>query len=100
MRLTDLVTPLKPLEAIAMGKPYIASDVGGHKELITYHKDGILFKAGDLNSLSTQLQSVYQQSDFTAMLERAKKMKEGHNWAAPYQPIYLSLPEKTNSCHY
>jgi glycosyltransferase involved in cell wall biosynthesis len=34
MRLTELVTPLKPLEAMAMGKALIASDVGGHKELI------------------------------------------------------------------
>jgi glycogen(starch) synthase len=35
MRLTDLVTPLKPLEAMAQGKLVLASDVGGHRELIT-----------------------------------------------------------------
>ena len=31
MRLTDLVTPLKPLEAMAQGKLVLASDVGGHR---------------------------------------------------------------------
>jgi glycosyltransferase involved in cell wall biosynthesis len=34
MRLTELVTPLKPLEAMAQGRLFVASDVGGHKELI------------------------------------------------------------------
>ena len=30
MRLTEMVTPLKPLEAMAMRKVFVASDVGGH----------------------------------------------------------------------
>ena len=34
MRLTETVTPLKPLEAMAQGRLLIASDVGGHRELI------------------------------------------------------------------
>ncbi len=34
MRLTELVTPLKPLEAMAQGRLLVASDVGGHRELI------------------------------------------------------------------
>lgn len=52
MRLTELVTPLKPLEAMAMGKPLIASDVGGHRELIEDGKTGILFAAGDADALA------------------------------------------------
>lgn len=47
MRLTELVTPLKPLEAMAQGKIFVASDVGGHKELIDDGRTGTLFKADD-----------------------------------------------------
>ncbi len=42
-RLTDLVTPLKPLEAMAQGKLVAASDVGGHRELIVDGVTGVLF---------------------------------------------------------
>ena len=42
-RLTDLVTPLKPLEAMAQGKLVAASAVGGHRELITDGITGTLF---------------------------------------------------------
>ena len=42
-RLTDLVTPLKPLEAMAQGKLVAASDVGGHRELIADGVTGVLF---------------------------------------------------------
>lgn len=45
MRLTDIVTPLKPLEAMASEKIVLASDVGGHLELIEDGKTGYLFKA-------------------------------------------------------
>ncbi|NWG40062.1 MAG: glycosyltransferase, exosortase A system-associated [Hydrogenophilaceae bacterium] len=53
MRLTELVTPLKPLEAMAQGRLFIASDVGGHKELIRHNETGILFRAGDVKALAT-----------------------------------------------
>jgi len=51
MRLTDLVTPLKPLEAMAQGVPVLASDVGGHRELVAHERTGLLFRAGDRASL-------------------------------------------------
>ncbi len=102
MRLTDLVTPLKPLEAMAMGKPCIASDVGGHRELIIDHVDGMLFKAGNLDSLASLLKSVYQHSDLSMLIENGrKKVIEKRNWAtcvAPYQSIYLTLAE-TSAYH-
>ena len=51
MRLTDLVTPLKPLEAMAHGKMVVASDVGGHRELIRSGETGMLFRAGSVDDL-------------------------------------------------
>jgi len=54
MRLTELVTPLKPLEAMAQGRLFIASDVGGHHELIRNGETGILFRAGDTGDLTAK----------------------------------------------
>ncbi|MEJ6008007.1 TIGR04063 family PEP-CTERM/XrtA system glycosyltransferase [Paucibacter sp. AS339] len=51
MRLTELVTPLKPLEAMAQGRVLVASDVGGHQELIRDGETGMLFKAGSVIAL-------------------------------------------------
>jgi PEP-CTERM/exosortase A-associated glycosyltransferase len=55
MRLTDLVTPLKPLEAMAQGRLLAASDVGGHHELIEDGKTGVLFKANDAPDLARKV---------------------------------------------
>ena len=52
MRLTDMVTPLKPLEAMSLGKLLVASDVGGHREMVDDHETGVLFKAGDAAGLA------------------------------------------------
>jgi PEP-CTERM/exosortase A-associated glycosyltransferase len=51
MRLTELVTPLKPLECMSQGRVLLASDVGGHRELITDRTTGYLFRAGDADDL-------------------------------------------------
>ena len=52
MRLTELVTPLKPLEAMAQGRLFVASDVGGHRELIRDGETGVLFRAGSAGDLA------------------------------------------------
>lgn len=95
MRLTDLVTPLKPLEAMAMGKPCLASDVGGHKELIIDQKDGLLFKAGNMDSLISQLRLAYKMCDFSSIIQSGlNKVNTERNWSisvAPYKSIYASL---------
>lgn len=60
MRLTDLVTPLKPLEAMAQGRIVAASDVGGHKELIRDGETGALFPAGDAQGLADVILNLLQ----------------------------------------
>ncbi|MCO6439771.1 MAG: glycosyltransferase, exosortase A system-associated [Nitrococcus mobilis] len=51
IRLTELVTPLKPLEAMAQGRLVVASDVGGHRELIRDGENGFLFPAGSVDGV-------------------------------------------------
>lgn len=51
-RLTDLVTPIKPIEAMAKERVVLASDCGGHREIVTHGRTGWLFKADDPPSLA------------------------------------------------
>ena len=83
MRLTELVTPLKPLESMAMGKVLVASDVGGHKELIRDGETGVLFKAGDELALIEQLQRLLDSPDLQhGIAEQAGTwVREHHTWA-------------------
>ncbi len=50
-RESSLVTPLKPLEIMAMGKALVASDVGGHLEIVQPNVNGLLFQSDNLDSL-------------------------------------------------
>jgi PEP-CTERM/exosortase A-associated glycosyltransferase len=96
MRLTELVTPLKPLEAMAQGKLFIASDVGGHHELIRDQETGVLFKAGNAHDLATKaLHLLSETSQSAAMIAAGRRFVENErNWATSvqrYQLIYQSL---------
>lgn len=63
IRLTELVTPLKPLEAMAQGRMFVASDVGGHKELVRHGETGFLFRAGDEQALATAIGEMLDKRD-------------------------------------
>jgi len=63
MRLTDLVTPLKPLEAMAQNRLVVASDVGGHKELITDGINGKLFSAGNKSALANAVLDLLEHQE-------------------------------------
>ena len=52
MRLSELVTPLKPLEALAQERIVVASDVGGHRELIRDRETGYLFPPNEPEALA------------------------------------------------
>jgi len=82
MRLTELVTPLKPLEAMAQGQLFVASDVGGHKELVEHNKTGILFKAGDRGALAQAITNLLNDSErWPAMKMNGRHfVEEIRNW--------------------
>ena len=75
MRLTELVTPLKPLEAMAMGKPVLASDIGGHREHIRNNGNGLLFTAGSLEALVVALERILNSDEL-----RIRIQDEGRRW--------------------
>jgi PEP-CTERM/exosortase A-associated glycosyltransferase len=96
MRLTDLVTPLKPLEAMAQEKLVAASDVGGHRELIEDGVTGTLFAADDPAALATALAELFaDRANWPARRARAKEyVARERTWdrsVAAYVPVYERL---------
>ncbi|OBP14611.1 glycosyltransferase, exosortase A system-associated [Rheinheimera sp. SA_1] len=96
MRLTDLVTPLKPLEAMAQGKLVLASDVGGHKELIRDGENGFLFPADNVQAFSDTIIRLTQQSaEWPQVIVQGRNFVEQvRNWrvsVSHYLPLYNQL---------
>jgi PEP-CTERM/exosortase A-associated glycosyltransferase len=96
IRLTELVTPLKPLEAMAQGQLFVASDVGGHKELVRHNETGILFKADDIAALAESVIELLATAErWPAMKAAGRKFVETErNWqisVARYQAVYGRL---------
>ncbi len=99
MRLTELVTPLKPLEAMAQGRLFVASDVGGHKELIRDGETGKLFKAGSAEALAAAIDDMLDHRErWPAMREAGRHfVEEVRNWknsVANYVPVYGRLAQR------
>ena len=93
IRLTELVTPLKPLEAMALGRLVVASDVGGHRELIRDSETGVLFPAGEPAALAATVVRLLQGRErWPRLREQGRRFVEKErNWAASvarYRPVY------------
>lgn len=87
IRLTNLVTPLKPLEAMAQGKLVIASDIGGHREMINDNETGYLFGPDNPDHLAARLLEVLENhADWSRITERARCYVETErNWSSVVQ---------------
>jgi len=98
MRPTELVTPLKPLEAMAQGQLLVASDVGGYRERIRDGQTGVLIRAGSVRALADAvLRPLDQQVGWPLMGETGRRfVEEERNWAnsvARYGPVFDRLIE-------
>lgn len=96
MRLTDLVTPLKPLEAMAQGRLVVASDVGGHRELIRHGDTGMLFAAGQPDALAAAVVDLLaRRDDWQGMRDRGRAfVEQERTWTASvsrYPAVYGAL---------
>jgi PEP-CTERM/exosortase A-associated glycosyltransferase len=96
MRLTETVTPLKPLEAMAMGKLLVASNVGGHRELIRDAETGLLFEAGNASDLARKVLLALEDEELKRRIPICARrfVEEERTWArgvARYRAVYDRL---------
>jgi glycogen synthase len=96
IRLTELVTPLKPLEAMAQGRMFVASDVGGHRELIRHGETGFLFPAGDAAALEAAIDSILAKRDAWPRIKSQARqfVEQERTWTtsvARYAAVYAGV---------
>jgi PEP-CTERM/exosortase A-associated glycosyltransferase len=82
-RETRLVTPLKPMEIMAMEKALLVSDIGGHREIVQDERNGLFFKAEDVNDLTAKIRLLLtNQTLHQDLASRGRKwVKENCDWA-------------------
>jgi len=93
IRLTETVTPLKPLEAMAMTRLVLASNVGGHKELIEDGRTGRLFRADDsADFVRVCADLIRNRENWPAILQAgrdyAEHVRTWKNSVAEYESVY------------
>ncbi|MCM3563270.1 TIGR04063 family PEP-CTERM/XrtA system glycosyltransferase [Hydrogenophaga intermedia] len=93
MRLTELVTPLKPLEAMAQQKLFVASSVGGHRELVEHMKTGVLFEADNKDALARAVLDLLARPDIWPNLKAngrtfVETVRNWKNSVANYKPVF------------
>ena len=92
-RITDLTTPLKPLEAMSMQKAVLGSDVGGIRELVRDGETGLLFRAGDVEDLVRAATRLLDDADLRLRLGEAARrdILQNRDWsrlARRYLDVY------------
>jgi glycosyltransferase involved in cell wall biosynthesis len=100
-RITELVTPLKTLEAMSMAKAVAGSDVGGIKEIIEDNKNGLLFKAGNADDLAVKILYLAGDPHVRTKLGRQARedMQKKREWSGiirRYIDLYTELLSNRN----
>jgi glycosyltransferase involved in cell wall biosynthesis len=83
-RVCEVVSPLKPFEAMAMGVPMVASDVGALAEIVEDGVTGLLHRRDDIDSLSRQLARMLEDPALRRSLadSAATWVREHRSWSA------------------
>lgn len=94
-------TSLAALEAMALGKPVIASNIGGLRELIDHGVDGLLFEAGNEKDLADTLLRVFSEKHLRESLGRKAQIKVSQHyttevWLAKILAVYKEAYKQTN----
>lgn len=97
----EMVSPLKPFEAMAMEKAVIASDVAALAEIVQDGSNGLLFSKGDSASLTQGLRRLLDDSQLRLDLAKSGRrwVQEERDWkqlSGQIGEIYSSLGGSTD----
>jgi glycosyltransferase involved in cell wall biosynthesis len=62
-RVTELVTPVKPFEAMYFGVPTVVSNLPALMEIVKHEVTGMNFVAGDVNSLADNIERLIDDEE-------------------------------------
>ncbi len=79
---TEMVSPLKPFEAMAMKKAVISSNVAALTEIVTNNETGLLFEKGNAEDLAKKLSILISDEDLRQRLGQNSRywVEEHRDW--------------------
>jgi glycosyltransferase involved in cell wall biosynthesis len=82
LRVTEMVTPLKPLEAMAMGKALIVSDLQSLQEIVHDGDTGLTYRADDVSDLAEKCIALINDKPLRERLAKraAEWIREKRTW--------------------
>jgi glycosyltransferase involved in cell wall biosynthesis len=89
------VSPLLLYNALALGKPAIASHLGSQPEIVKDAVEGLIFRAGDVADLATKINQLTQSRALRQQMGQAGRCKAEHTFTAEshYQGLCAILQE-------
>jgi glycosyltransferase involved in cell wall biosynthesis len=95
-RVSGLVTPLKPYEAMALERPIIVSDLPALREVVTPGETGLVFRAEDADDLAARIGELLDDPGLRARLgsQARQWVLTERTWAsngARYRELYERL---------
>lgn len=92
---TEIVTPLKPFEAMAAGRPLVVSDVKALEEVAAGGQRATVFKSGDAEELAIKLHNLLNDRDLQASQVRnaMNNVRTKHNWTVVSDLMSKALRE-------
>ncbi|WP_368999753.1 glycosyltransferase [Pseudophaeobacter sp. C1-32P7] len=90
---TEMVSPLKPLEALAMEKAVAVSSLRALHEMVTHNETGLIFEKENLTSFTDVLARLLKDKDLRTRLGKAgrKWVVEERTWARTAEKVAQAL---------
>ncbi|MGP9604700.1 glycosyltransferase family 4 protein [Brachybacterium sp. AOP42-E1-35] len=94
----EMVSPLKPFEAMAMGKAVVASDVAALAEIVNPGQNGLLHEKGSTESLIARLTELLDDQEHTRRLgtQAREWVVQNRDWSQVAQIIARTYDELTS----